>query len=294
MRGVPGSATHRLVEDESLAGSTLLVMAHGSTVNAASAEPARYHATKLRERRLFAAVEACYWQQSPRWDEALNAVQTARVFIVPLFTGEGYFVEQVIPAALGLSGAGKVKSTRLGTWNTASFHYCRPVGTHPGMTDVLLARAASVVARYPFPRPVPPRDTALFIVGHGTERTSDSRKAVEAQVREIQRRGMYGEVHGAFMEAEPRIGDCYAMTRARYLVVVPFFISDGLHVVEDIPVLLGENAACVQRRLADGLATWRNPTERQGRLVWYAPGLGREPLLTEVILERVREADNVR
>jgi sirohydrochlorin cobaltochelatase len=72
--------------------------------------------------------------------------------------------------------------------------------------------------------------------------------------------------------------------------VVPFFISDGLHVQEDIPVLLGEPERIVQQRMQTGQSTWRNPTERHGKRVWLAPGVGTEPLMAEVILERVREA----
>jgi len=92
------------------------------------------------------------------------------------------------------------------------------------------------------------------------------------------------------MEEEPRIADVYAVARTRNIVTVPFFISDGLHAVEVIPVLLGEPERVVKERLAAGQPTWRNPTERGGKLIWYAPSVGTEPLLAEVILERVREA----
>jgi len=70
---------------------------------------------------------------------------------------------------------------------------------------------------------------------------------------------------------------------------VPFFIADGLHTVEDIPVLLGEPAKRVKERLESGQPTWRNPTERQGKLMWYSEAIGSEPHLPDVILERVRE-----
>jgi len=73
------------------------------------------------------------------------------------------------------------------------------------------------------------------------------------------------------------------------IIVVPFFISDGLHAVEDIPVLLGEPERVVKERHAAGQPTWRNPTERGGKRIWYSPSVGTEPLLAEVILERVRE-----
>ena len=80
------------------------------------------------------------------------------------------------------------------------------------------------------------------------------------------------------------------LAKTKNIVVVPFFISDGLHAVEDIPVLLGEPERIVKERLAAGQPTWRNPTERDGKLVWYSPSVGTEPQLADVILERVREA----
>jgi len=58
----------------------------------------------------------------------------------------------------------------------------------------------------------------------------------------------------------------------------------------NIPVLLGEPERLVKQRLAAGQPTWRNPTERDGKLIWYSPSVGTEPLLADVILERVKEA----
>ena len=46
----------------------------------------------------------------------------------------------------------------------------------------------------------------------------------------------------------------------------------------------------VRKRLEAGQPTWRNPTEKQGKLVWYSRSLGSDPHIAEVILERVREA----
>jgi sirohydrochlorin ferrochelatase len=42
-------------------------------------------------------------------------------------------------------------------------------------------------------------------------------------------------------------------------VLVPFFVSDGLHVAEDIPVLLGEAPDRVRERLAAGLPACELP-----------------------------------
>jgi len=45
----------------------------------------------------------------------------------------------------------------------------------------------------------------------------------------------------------------------------------------------------VQERLKSGQPTWRNPTEKHAKLVWYSRSIGNEPHLADVILERVRE-----
>ena len=134
-----------------------------------------------------------------------------------------------------------------------------------------------------------PADTTLFIAGHGTGNNENSRRAIERQVELIRARKIYAAVHPAFMEEEPRIASCYDVARTPNIVMVPFFISDGLHSFEDIPVMLGEPADEVQARLRRGEPTWRNPTERNGRRVWYAPSIGNEPHIADVILERVRE-----
>ena len=158
------------------------------------------------------------------------------------------------------------------------------------MTEVILRRAREVVQQFPFPCAPKPKETSLFIAGHGTGNNENSRKAIERQVELIRALGLYAEVHPVFMEEEPRIGDCYRLASARRVVMVPFFISDGLHSREDIPVMLGEAERLVRERLKSGQPTWRNPTEKNGKLLWYTQSVGNEPHLADVILERVRDA----
>lgn len=158
------------------------------------------------------------------------------------------------------------------------------------MTEVLLARAREVMARYPFPRAPRESETALFIAGHGTAYSRGSFQSVESQVARIRGLEVFGEVHGVFLEEEPRVEACWSLSRCRNLVLVPFFLSDGLHTQEDIPVMLGEPESRVAERIRRGQPPWRNPTEREGRRLWLASSVGLEPRLAEVILERVREA----
>jgi sirohydrochlorin cobaltochelatase len=157
------------------------------------------------------------------------------------------------------------------------------------MTRVLLARAEEVVKKFPFPSAPRPGDITLFIAGHGTEKNENSRKPIERQVELIRAQKIYADVQAVFLEENPRIPACYEIARTKNLVVVPFFISDGLHTQEDIPVLLGEPERIVKQRFAAGQPAWRNPTEKNGKFVWYSPAIGSEPGIADVILERVKE-----
>ena len=110
------------------------------------------------------------------------------------------------------------------------------------MTKVILSRAAEVVKQFPFPRVPKDSETTLFIAGHGTEKNENSRQAIERQVELIRAMKIYADVRAIFLEESPRIDECYSLAQTRNMVVVPFFISDGLHTQEDIPVMLVDEA----------------------------------------------------
>ena len=275
------------MNDENFSEAGLVLLGHGTTLNDQSAAPVLQHAAELRRRNIFREVRAAFWKQEPQIKTVLAEITAPRIFIVPFFISEGYFSTEVIPQELGFPA---VPSSILHP--PSSWHYCRPVGSHDLMTTVILARAKEVVEKFPFPRRPKNSDITLLIAGHGTGRNANSRKAVERQADLIRALNIFAEVGAVFMEEAPFIKGCHETVKTKNIVVVPFFISDGLHAVEDIPMLLGEPERIVKERLAAGQPTWRNPTERGGKLIWYAASVGTEPLLAEVILQRVRESSS--
>jgi sirohydrochlorin cobaltochelatase len=282
------------VVNDDFSDAALVLIGHGSTLNAESSAPTYQHADELRRRKIFAQVLECFWKLEPSIAGVLRGVFAPRVFIVPLFISEGYFTEEVIPRELGFCSKGETGFARVQRRDRQILYYCGPVGTHDSMTQVLLARAKEIAEKHPFPRAPRASETALFIAGHGTSNNENSRKAIERQVELIRAMNQYAEVHPVFMEEEPRIGECYKMAQSQKIVMVPFFISDGLHSYEDIPVMLGEPERVVRERLKSGQPTWRNPTERNGKRVWYAASIGSEAHIADVILERVRESSTLR
>jgi sirohydrochlorin cobaltochelatase len=277
--------------DEAYPDAALLLIAHGSRQNADSGAPALQHAEALRRRGLFGQVAVAFCKQAPLIREVVPTLSTRRVFVVPLFIGEGYFTQEFIPRELDLGQDRSGGRRRLPRSGPQALHYCGPVGTHPSMTEVLLARAADVLRRSPPAEPISAADVTLFLAGHGTGRNENSRRTIEWHAERIRSRGLYAAVHAVFIEESPRISECGRLAATRHLVVVPCFISDGLHATEDIPRLLGEQEEVLRARRKRGEWPWRNPSEKQGQWIWYTPGLGSEPHLPDVILERVREAE---
>jgi len=250
--------------------SALLVLAHGSSVNPTSSRPTREQAERLRASGLFGEVACGFWKEKPGLREALDSLSKPEIFIVPNFTVEGYFVRNVIPKELGLTGPVTQRE------NGQVLRLCLPVGGHPRMTEVLLHRAHEVAPEVDFSR------AALLVLGHGTPLDTRSSEAVEAQVAAIRARGIFAEVHGAFMETPPKIEDWRAITKCHDVIAVPFFIADGLHSDEDIPALLGiagEGTAGERER--------GNPHAIDGRRLYYSRAVGTDPGMVEVILDQV-------
>jgi len=149
------------------------------------------------------------------------------------------------------------------------------------MTELLLQRAAEVAPG------VSPEQTTLFIVGHGTGLNDQSAAAAREQVERIREQTRYAAVINAYMEETPLISDWSEMAQTPNVVVVPFFISDGLHSYEDIPVLLG--IATESPGAARNQPIFRkNPFQIRGRTLYYASAIGTDPRFAEVILEQVK------
>jgi sirohydrochlorin ferrochelatase len=118
--------------------------------------------------------------------------------------------------------------------------------------------------------------TALLLIAHGSRQ--DEANADLHHVADGLRRRGHAVVEAAFLElAEPGIeaGGCRCVEQgAARVVLVPYFLSAGVHVRRDLSearARLAERFPAVEFRLAEPL--------------------GRHPLLLDVVAERVREAE---
>jgi len=282
----------------SKANSALLIVGHGSTVNPDSSAPTLAHAAEIRRRKVFADVGSAFWKEEPSLRDAIflfdpDAVR--EVYVVPNFISEGYFTQTVIPRELELNGRLTKRSSGQ-IWK-----YCDPVGNHLLVTKLLLKRAEEVA------QDADPAETSLLIVAHGTDLNENSAVAAKRETEKIRTLGKYAAVLNAYMEESPLVSDWQKLTSTTNVVVVPFFISDGLHSYEDIPVLLGitkEGSTCLRSpgqptarqamtsRAARGEVFRRNPYKIDGRSLFYAPSIGTDPGFADIIIEQAAKFDS--
>jgi sirohydrochlorin cobaltochelatase len=266
--------------------SALLIVGHGSTVNPDSSAPTLAHAAEIRRRNIFADVQCAFWKEEPSLRDALflfDPETIKDVCIVPNFISEGYFTQTVIPRELKLNGR-TTKRANGQIWN-----YAEPVGSHPLMTERLVQRAHEIAPN------VPEADTSFLIVAHGTDLNENSAVAAKREAEKIRSLHRYANVLNVYMEEFPLVSDWPVLTNTPNVVVVPFFISDGLHSYEDIPALLGipgeRSTSSEKSKAAEVFRS--GPYKIDNRSLFYASSIGTDARVADIIVELAVACDSV-
>ncbi|WP_456474182.1 CbiX/SirB N-terminal domain-containing protein [Candidatus Pyrohabitans sp.] len=130
--------------------------------------------------------------------------------------------------------------------------------------------------------------TGIVIVGHGS-RLPETRGIYETIAGIAQARSGYEVRVGYMKHHSPNLVEAVqGMIDEGFkrIVVVPLFIVPGLHVRDDIPILLGNKAGEVPEF---GYARVNAPDDVE---ILYAEAIGSDPRLAEVVLDRVNKVLN--
>lgn len=237
----------------------VLLAAHGSHLHADSSEPAHAHARRLRESGRYAEVRVAFWKEEPSLARALDGFEAGDVTVVPVFMSNGYFVRQVVPREMRLTGPVTHVDGRV-------VRYTRALGDHPALARVVVERAREAGGS---------TDDALAVLGHGTRRDLGSAENILRQAEFVRQLGAFRETVAVFMDQDPNMREVFSLVSARRIVMVPHFISDGWHVGETIP---------------DDMQIDHETVRADGRALLFAGAVGTHPLVSEVIAEMVAEA----
>ena len=204
----------------------LVLAAHGSRRDPAANALVRRLAEAVRARRLFDEVAVAFHQGEPRFETVLDEITADEVTVVPLLTSAGHYADVVLPEALARNR--RFAQLRL--------RQTPPVGTDPGIAPLVARRVTELLRNEGIDR----HSASVAIVGHGTPRHRESRTSAIQLADTLRRRRVAGEVLAAFIDDDPPVSALLESATLPYLVVVPFLIGGGTHVVEDIPRLLGQ------------------------------------------------------
>lgn len=237
----------------------LLLVGHGSHLDAGSSAPLQDHAAQLRESGAFDGVRVATWKEEPSLSRALDGFEHEDVTVVPIFMSDGYFTSEVVPREMGLQG-------RVTHMRGQTLRYTAPIGSHPALARVIVQRAREAGAT---------ANSAVAVLGHGTPRNAKSEANIYEQSERVRAMGVFDEVVTVFMDQEPNMRGLLDAVANDDVVVVPLFVADGWHVGSTIP---------------EELALDGPETRRDGRRLRYATAVGTHPMVADVIEELAGDA----
>ena len=136
--GMPDVILER-VEDlmrgkETIGSTALVLLGHGTDLNKNSGGVIYLNAERIRRRRLYDEVGVGFLDQEPEIGGVVESAGAENVILIPVFIAEGWHTRETIPEDLGLTG----EVTQAGA---KKVFYGAPVGTHPSMANLIVARA---------------------------------------------------------------------------------------------------------------------------------------------------------
>ncbi|TCS60332.1 CbiX/SirB N-terminal domain-containing protein [Varunaivibrio sulfuroxidans] len=271
-------------EDGPWPNAALLLIGHGSSRNPSSALPTLLHSETLRNRAIFGAVHAGFLKQPPFATEVIDTIASPDIYIVPNMICKGHVTTGIIPKKLGLYGP---LTVRHGPTGPRRLHLCPPVGADSHVISATGETIRAIVAKHHLVA----KDTCIIMVGHGSGKSRQSYDQTQAAVAVLTNFVIPAHIRAAFLEEPPFIRNWRAITPAPNLIVVPFLMAGGQHGALDIPQCLelppDDDAL---KDLEKGTRSVAGPYANEGRRIWYLRPIGLEPIIADVVIQRVRDA----
>lgn len=240
--------------------TALVLLGHGSHISPNTAAVVWEAVDTLRALGIADEITAGFWKEQPSLSRVLHTLAAADITLLPMFTAQGYFTRQVIPAEMGLDTRGAIRMTKT-------------LGEHPKVSEIVQSRLRDALTTHW----LRPDDVAVAVIGHGTKNNPASRAATESQAESLRALQLAAEVVAVYLDDDPDIPSVYALTQAPVIIAIPYFLAAGSHTSEDVPHELG---------LADG----QTEAVIDGRRVIYTPPIGAQGGLTDILLSLIADS----
>lgn len=236
----------------------LVLLGHGSHISPNTAAVVWEAVDALRALGIADEITAGFWKEQPAFSRVLHTLNATDITLLPMFTAQGYFTRQVIPAEMSLTNALRMTKT---------------LGEHPYIAEIVQNRAQAALTQWRLSA----ESVALAVIGHGTKNNPTSRAATESQAEKLRALGLAREVVAVYLDDDPIIPTIYETTNAPVIVAIPYFLAAGSHATEDVPFALG-------------LETGQTEGVIRGRQVIYTPPIGVNGGLTDILLGLISDS----
>ncbi|GAB5494521.1 MAG: hypothetical protein Phog2KO_47360 [Phototrophicaceae bacterium] len=243
----------------------VILAGHGSQISPETAGVVWRYVDALRQMGIADEITASFWKEQPEFSQVLKTVRADTLVIVPLFTSSGYFIQQIIPAEMGLDGA-------VTHQNGCTIYLTRTVGEHHRITEIVRQRILDVLQT----ENLSPKSTSVAIIGHGTPRSNTTQQTSRHQVKTLSDEGLVALIVEAYLDDEPNIPSIFQRTDNENIIAVPFFLAEGSHVSIDVPNALGINYGDY-------------PAKVQKRTLFYTPPIGTDAVMLQLIIDLIQD-----
>lgn len=268
----------------------LILAAHGAVDSPRSNQPIEELAQRILASGRFDAVSPAFLNGDPlmsnvldRWQETLadehceeqDDSHRQEVIVVPVMTSEGYYLKKLPEQFQQNRHADKflLRMTPV-------------VGMHSRIPVLMAERIRNHMSDLG----IEPGDTTIVIVGHGTRRNPDSGTST-FELTEAVKTQLATTCSGltfatAFLDQDPELGVVARAVETRHAIAMPFLISLGPHMTEDVPAAFGlPTGPMIEFPLKN-----RNDLRGDDWGVNYCDGpLGMYPELADIVLEMASE-----
>lgn len=244
----------------------LVLAAHGSNDQPQVNRRIEDLADEIRRRNLFAEVSAAFHQGAPGFATVLDRMHTTEVTVVPVMAADGYYARTMLPSELA----------RNRRFPDVHVVITPALGTHRDMGTIARRRLGHLLKQFPISDAKP----RIAVVGHGTPRHRRSRETTLQLVHLLRTMTRNPNVSAVFLDDQPPVeslleGDPSGVLDD--LVVLPFLISPGPHMIQDVPRRLGMTSG--------GVIELPACVRAGGRSIICDQPMGMDPAMADVIVD---------
>ncbi len=209
---------------------SIVLAAHGSTASEHCNDPLHEMAGAILQRQ---REQSAFWpdlwiekitpaflQGEPQMTKVLESLPEGDVIVIPVMTSDGYYLRKLPEKFASNGNAGKFK-----------FHLSSVFGMHAMIADEM----ESLVKHHLSSFHLKLEETTVVVVGHGTRRNQTSGESTYRLTNTLANRFPGLNCLAGFLDQDPTAETIAAEITTPNTIILPFLISRGPHITEDVP-----------------------------------------------------------